>query len=43
MIHGDGVRQVRILPQAGPEDGYGIVTGMVTEVHGEFEVDDEEA
>jgi hypothetical protein len=43
LIHADGARQVRILPQTGPEDGCGIVTGVVTEVHGEwFGVGDEE-
>ena len=34
--HDDGVRQVRLLPEIGPVDGVGILTGVVLSVHGEW-------
>ena len=35
-VHDDGDRQLRILPEMGPADGHGIVTGIVLEVSGRW-------
>lgn len=33
-VHDDGVRQMRLLPEAGPADGVGVVTGVIVAVAG---------
>jgi hypothetical protein len=35
-IHHDGERQLRLLPDVGPADGVGVVTGVVLAVGGEW-------
>jgi len=35
-IHGDGEWQLRMLPEVGPADGVGVVTGVVRAVTGEW-------
>jgi hypothetical protein len=35
-IHDDGERQMRLLPDVGPADGVGVVTGVVLAVTGEW-------
>jgi hypothetical protein len=35
-IHDDGERQMRLLPDIGPADGVGVVTGVVRAVTGEW-------
>lgn len=37
----DGVR-LRILPAVGPEDGYGIISGIIKEVAGDYELAEDE-
>lgn len=35
-FHDDGERQLRLLPEVGPADGVGVVTGVVLDVTGEW-------
>jgi hypothetical protein len=35
-LHSDGRRQLRLLPQVGPIDGVGVVSGIVEVVEGEW-------
>lgn len=35
-IHADGVRQLRLLPEVGPADGVGVVTGVIVAVKGRW-------
>lgn len=33
-VHDDGARQMRLLPEVGPADGAGVVTGVIVAVTG---------
>jgi hypothetical protein len=35
-VHHDGARQMRLLPEVGPADGVGVVTGVVVAVAGRW-------
>jgi hypothetical protein len=35
-VHADGERQLRLLPEAGPVDGIGVLTGVVVVVKGRW-------
>ena len=35
-VHDDGVRQMRLLPEAGPADGVGVLTGVIVAVTGSW-------
>ena len=35
-IHHDGARQMRLLPDVGPADGVGVITGLIVAVTGEW-------
>ena len=35
-VHPDGARQMRLLPQAGPADGEGLISGLVLDVVGDW-------
>lgn len=35
-VHDDGARQMRLLPDVGPADGVGVVTGLIVAVVGDW-------
>lgn len=35
-VHDDGARQMRLLPEVGPADGVGVVTGLIVAVVGDW-------
>ena len=35
-VHHDGARQMRLLPEVGPADGVGVITGVIVAVTGSW-------